>query len=64
MSHLNQEKGITTTDVTASHVTQARVEYESKRLRVTEGGLDLLEAVGLFGYQRKTKSKIVNRVLS
>jgi hypothetical protein len=40
----NPQQGITSTPVTASHVTQGRVQYESTTPRGTDEGLDVWEA--------------------
>ena len=46
------------------NVTQARVEYESKDLRVTDEVLDLWEALELLGRKRKIRNKIVKGIWS
>jgi len=46
----NPHQGIPSTIVTASHMTQGRVEYESKVPRGTDEGLDLWEAVWTYSY--------------
>ena len=49
MCRSNPHQGISSTTVTASHVTQGRAEYESAIPRGTDGGLDLWDASALFG---------------
>jgi len=44
MCHSNPHQGIPSTTVTAYHMTQGRVEYESTIPRGTDEGLDLWEA--------------------
>jgi len=41
MGRSNPNQGIPSTTVTASHMTQGRVEYESTMLLGTDKGLDL-----------------------
>ena len=52
------------TMISLPHVTQARVEYESKDLRVTDEVLDLWEALELLGHKRKIRNKIVKGIWS
>ena len=57
MCHSNPHQVIPSTNVTTSHVTQGRVEYESTIPQGTDEGLDLWEAVSLSWWQQKINHK-------
>jgi hypothetical protein len=48
MYHSSLHQGVRSTTVTASHMTQGRVEYESTIPQGTDEGLDLWEALIIY----------------